>query len=432
MNDLYYNIIIIVLVLVLFLAYILIAYFYTSYSNYKGDVDDNFEKTKNYINTSISKIDDNIRSSITENNNKINNTSNYINEINKKVSRVELKSEDNYNENKKSINNFNLDLNNTKSQLSSNGENLNKFDTNIKQFIQFKSNGTTINEAIYKYQFGVSPNLSLDLLRNVNAISGMTIETDNISNFRLCDKNKNCMDMNIKEGGLNIFPTNSTNNTTDNILIYDKNKEKVLAKFDLKNRGIYLGGAGEDAGMYIQDSNVYVKNIKLLVDGAFYNQKIINFDKSIDNPYQIHTNYPMDITDFNKDYLPKITGIYSIIKGTKDDPNNTIIFNFMTSGTIPIGNSFIFYVNELLKDITKPNISIATNFIETTNINIDTANIYESNYLQIKQSTIISPNYNYRIKIKSSDIVIDPKFTESTITNLIYSAIIPNINIKLN
>ena len=194
MNDLYYNIIIIVLVLVLFLAYILIAYFYTSYSNYKGDVDDNFEKTKNYINTSISKIDDNIRSSITENNNKINNTSNYINEINKKVSRVELKSEDNNNENKKSINNFNLDLNNTKSQLSSNGENLNKFDTNIKQFIQFKSNGTTINEAIYKYQFGVSPNLSLDLLRNVNAISGMTIETDNISNFRLCDKNKNCMD----------------------------------------------------------------------------------------------------------------------------------------------------------------------------------------------------------------------------------------------
>jgi predicted PurR-regulated permease PerM len=153
MNDLYYNIIIIVLVLVLFLAYILIAYFYTSYSNYKGDVDDNFEKTKNYINTSFSKIDDNIRSSITENNNKINNTSNYINEINKKVSRVELKSEDNYNENKKSINNFNLDLNNTKSQLSSNGENLNKFDTNIKQFIQFKSNGTTINEAIYKYQF---------------------------------------------------------------------------------------------------------------------------------------------------------------------------------------------------------------------------------------------------------------------------------------
>ena len=54
MIDLYYNIIIIVLVLVLFLAYILIAYFYTSYSNYKVDVDDNFEKTKNYINTSIS------------------------------------------------------------------------------------------------------------------------------------------------------------------------------------------------------------------------------------------------------------------------------------------------------------------------------------------------------------------------------------------
>ena len=95
MNDLYYNIIIIVLVLVLFLVYILIAYFYTSYSNYKEDVDDNFSKTKNYINTTISKIDDNIRSSITENNTKINNTSNLINNIDSKVNKNYYKSEDN-------------------------------------------------------------------------------------------------------------------------------------------------------------------------------------------------------------------------------------------------------------------------------------------------------------------------------------------------
>lgn len=430
MIDLYYNIIIIVLVLVLFLAYILIAYFYTSYSNYKVDVDDNFEKTKNYINTSISKIDNNIISSITENNIKINNTSNYISDINTRVNRFNLKSDDNYTELKNSINNYNSNLNNTNLKLSSNETNINKFDTNIKQFFQYKSNGTTINDAIYNYQFGVSPNLSLDFLRNVNAISGMTIETDNISNFRLCDKNKNCMDMNIDNGGLNIFPTNFSSNTTDNILIYDKNKEKVLAKFDLKNRGIYLGGEGEDAGMYIHDSNVYIKNIQVLVDGATYTQKKFPYDKSINNPYQLYTNYPMDITDFQKDLLPKITGIYSIIKGTKDDPNNTIIFNFMSSGTIPIENSFIFYVNELSGDITKPNVSIATNLIETTNINIVTANILESNYIQIKQSTIIQPYYNYRIKIKSSDIIIDPKFTESTITNVIISMVNVNFAFK--
>ena len=83
------------LLIVLFLAYILIAYFYTSYSNYKEDVDDNFEKTKNYINTSISKIDNNIKSSINENNIKITNTSNYISDINTKVNRTNLKISDN-------------------------------------------------------------------------------------------------------------------------------------------------------------------------------------------------------------------------------------------------------------------------------------------------------------------------------------------------
>ena len=435
MNDLYFNIIIIVVVIVLFLAYILIAYFYTSYNNYKVDVDDNFQETKKYINSSISIVDNNIRSSVIENNTKINNTSNYINDINKKVSRIDLKNDDNYMEIKNKLNNYDSNLSKTNIKIENNELNINKidtnvtkFDTNIKQFIQYKSNGTTINDAIYSYQFGVSPNLSLDFLRNVNAISGMTIETDNTSNFRLCDKNKNCMDMNIDNGGLNIFPTNSTSNTTDNILIYDKNKENVLAKFDLKNRGIYLGGEGEDAGMYIHNSNVYIKNIQVLVDGATYTQKKIPYDKSIDNPYQLYTNYPMDITDFQKDLLPKITGIYSIIKGTKDDPNNTIIFNFMSSGTIPIENSFIFYVNELSGDITKPNVSIATNFIETTNINIISANILQGVLIQIKQSTIIQPYYNYRIKIKSSDIIIDPKFTESTITNIIISMVNVNFN----
>lgn len=269
MNDLYYNIIIIVLVLVLFLAYILIAYFYTSYSNYKDDVDVNFEKTKNYINLNITKLDSNIRTSIDENNTKIFNTSNYISDINTKVNRNDLRYTDNYNNVTNLINvtntnlnntnsNLNLFLNNTNSNINNTNSNLNKFDTNIKQYFQYKSNGSTINDAIFNYQFGVSPNLSLDLLRNVNAISGMTVETDNsTNNFRLCDKSRNCMDMNIDNQGLNIFPSIfNSNNTTSNIYIYDKNKTSILAKFDLANRGIYLGGDGENAGMYINNSNV--------------------------------------------------------------------------------------------------------------------------------------------------------------------------------
>ena len=412
MIDLYYNIIIIVLVLVLFLAYILIAYFYTSYSNYKVDVDDNFEKTKNYINTSISKIDNNIISSITENNIKINNTSNYISDINTRVNRFNLKSDDNYTELKNSINNYNSNLNNTNLKLSSNETNINKFDTNIKQFFQYKSNGTTINDAIYNYQFGVSPNLSLDFLRNVNAISGMTIETDNISNFRLCDKNKNCMDMNINNGGLNIFPTNFSSNTTDNILIYDKNKEKVLAKFDLKNRGIYLGGEGENAGMYIQNSNVYIKKINLLNDN--YSSVKTLYDKKNKGQIQSYNTYPFELDDINN--KTEINGIYSIIKGTETPPQNEIIFNFKCSNDIPSGTTLFFTIQELSNTSTTD--IIITSF-ETIPASIISSVILNTNIIKVITSTIIYKDRNYRIKIKSQDLTINTIYTEPTITNII-------------
>jgi hypothetical protein len=414
MNDLYYNIIIFVLVLVLFLAYILIAYFYTSYSNYKEDVDDNFEKTKNYINTSISKIDDNIRSSITENNTKINNTSNYINDINKKVSRVDLKSEDNYYEVKNSLKNYSSNLNKTNLLIDSNTININKFDTNIKQFIQYKSNGTTINEAIYNYQFGVSPNLSLDLLRNVNAISGMTIETDNISNFRLCDKNKNCMDMNINNKGLNIFPTNSTNNTTDNILIYDKNKEKVLAKFDLKNRGIYLGGEDENAGMYIQDSNVYVKKLNIINNSDKYASIKTLYDKNNKGQIQSYNTYPFELDDINN--KTEINGIYSIIKGTETPPQNEIIINFKCSNDIPSGTTLSFNIQELSNTSTTDIIITSIETIPTSIISSATLN---TNIIKIITSTIIYKHRNYRIKIKNVEFNINSIYTEPNITNII-------------
>jgi hypothetical protein len=407
MNDLYYNIIIIVLVLVLFLAYILIAYFYTSYSNYKEDVDDNFEKTKNYINTSISKIDDNIRSSITENNTK-------INDINKKVSRVDLKSEDNYYEVKNSLNNYSSNLNKTNLLIDSNTININKFDTNIKQFIQYKSNGTTINEAIYNYQFGVSPNLSLDLLRNVNAISGMTIETDNISNFRLCDKNKNCMDMNINNKGLNIFPTNSTNNTTDNILIYDKNKEKVLAKFDLKNRGIYLGGEDENAGMYIQDSNVYVKKLNIINNSDKYASIKTLYDKNNKGQIQSYNTYPFELDDINN--KTEINGIYSIIKGTETPPQNEIIINFKCSNDIPSGTTLSFNIQELSNTSTTDIIITSIETIPTSIISSATLN---TNIIKIITSTIIYKHRNYRIKIKNVEFNINSIYTEPNITNII-------------
>jgi len=415
MNDLIYNIIIIVLVIVLFLAYILIAYFYSSYSNYKEDVDDNFEKTKNYINSSITKLNNNIHSSINENNTKINNTSNYINDINSRVNRVDLKSKDYYDEVKSSINTTNTNLNNFNSRLTSNDINLDKFDTNLKQFFQYKANGTTINDAIYNYKFGVSPNLSLDLLRNVNAISGMTIETDNTANsFRLCDKstNKNCMDMNINNKGLNIFPTPSgTNvNTTNNIYIYDKTKTNIIAKFDLENKGIYLGGDGENAGMFIKDSDVFVKKINLL-NGDYASVKAI-YDKSKKGQIQSFNTYPVGLDDINNQTL--ITGIYVIHRGSETPPINKIIINFKSSNDIPAGTSITFNIPELSNTTNEPIPSPETSPASIlSSVSLNTDNI------KITTTSLIQKDINIRIKLASPLFTIDSDKDETTITNII-------------
>jgi len=416
MNDLYYNIIIIVLVLVIFLAYILIAYFYSSYNNYKDDVDDNFEKTKNYINSTISKIDNNIRSSINENDIKIKNTSNQINDIDSKINRVDLKHKDNYNDVSSSIKTTNIDLNNLNTRLTSNDINLNKFDTNLKQFVQYKSNGTTINDAIYNYNFGVSTNLSMDLLRNVNAISGMTIETDNLNNnnFKLCDKTKNCMEMNINNG-LNIFPTpssTSTPNNTNNIYIYDKTKKNVIAKFDLENKGVYLGGDGENAGMFIKDGDVYVKKINIL-NGDYASIKSV-YDKSKKGQMQTFNTYPLDLTDIN--YKTEITGIYVINRGTETPPINTIIINFKSSNDIPVGTNIIFNIPELSNIETNQSIPSP----ETSPLSILSSVSLDTDNIKIITSSLILKDTNIRIKLSSVLFTIDDADkTETTITNFI-------------
>ena len=427
MNDLYYNIIIIVLVLVLFLAYILIAYFYNSYNNYKEDVDDNFDRTKNYINSTMTKIDTNIRTSVNENNNKITNTCNYINDINSKVNRLDLRTNDNYdtlnrniNSANSNINNTNINLNTTNSNLLNNQINLNKFDTNLKQFFQYKSNGTTINDAIFNYQFGVgvSSNFSLDLLRSVNAISGMTVQTDNTNNFRLCDKssNQNCMDMSIDNQGLNIFPTSSTlnsNNTTNNIYIYDKTKTNIIAKFDLANKGIYLGGGGENAGMYIKDSNVYIKKLNVINNDSYAN--ITNFNKTLKGQPQTYTSYPFDFTDIN--YQTQITGIYSIIRGqgTTAPIQNILIINFKSSDNLQIGQRLSFDIPELNNPDT--NYSITT--IEQYPANLVGSVILDPAKITITTLSKIDKNISYRIKITSDKLTINTLFTEPVITNII-------------
>jgi len=426
MNELFYNIIIIVVILVLFLAFILIAYFYSSYNNYKEDVDTNFTKTKDYINKTVSVLDNNIKTSINENNLKINNTSNYINDINNKVNRNDLKSTDNYQELKTSLTNTNTNFSNFNTRLTSNQDNLNRFDNGLKQFFQFKAGNpaSTINQALFDYQFQVGTNiLSLDLLRKVNAIAGITINTDTTAgvnnNLSVCDTtNSNCIDMNVDTNGFNIYPR--TSGSLSNLNIYNKSKNKVIAKLDTNTNEIYLGGSGEDAGMLVKDNNVYIKEnrLNLLKDGSLYGDAKTIYNKNNRGTPQNYNTYPINFADTHTSN--SITGIYSIVKGTETTPPiiNTVVINFKASYNIPIGTIISINIPELI-NIDTTDFDIPTTSYETSPTSILTSFKINMSTLKLTTSAIIQANQNIRIKTTNAKYAIEvSKYPEPVISNV--------------
>jgi len=403
MNDIYLNIIIIVVIIVLFLAYILIAYFYNNYTEYKSDVNDNLKKTKNYINNTTNTLTSNINISL-------NKTDTVKSELLNKI-------DNNLTNTSNLINNTNTRLNDVNSNVVNDSNNLNNFDNNFKYYFEFKDKDSIINNALFNHRFDVIPNLSLNILRNVTAISGMTVKTDADNLMKICDLNQintsNCMNMNINNNSFNIYPTPTLNNNNNisNIDIYNKNKNKIIARFDLNSNNIYLGGSGEEAAALINNSDIYVKNIKLLDSTASYQNTTNNYPFDLDTIRTLY-NTMNDVDNL----IRKINGVYTIIKSTDPAIPNTLIINFknVPNYGIMASKSISINVNELINtDNTNVNI-----------INTDTkSSIFIPNVIlnlnKITLTTIrdISPEESIRIKLTDPKIVISSDITENYITN---------------
>jgi len=410
MNDIYINLIIIVIIIVLFLAYILIAHFYNNYINYKNNVNDNFNKTKDYINTTTTSLNKSIK---TNTNNiddvdlklttKINNISNDVINTNNNITSISS--------NVSSLTNSNINNNN----------NITNLDRSLKQFFEFRSNNSNINDALYNYRFDVVPNLSMNLLRNVTAVSGITIKTDTTNIMRICDNNinnSNCIDMNINNGTFDIYPSAVPNNNIDNINIYNKNKQKVLARFDLNSNNIYLGGNNEEAGIYINDSNVYLKNVNFLTNNAKFNDNKQIYDKNNQDLNQIYNTYKYNIDDIIKlnNISQLITGIYTIIKSTGTNPN-TIIINFKSAYDIPINKSMNIDIYELA-NTDNTNIEIINSDI-TSSLLIQKGILNEKKII-LKTIGIIRANTNVRVKLTDIKLALPTIYdSENYISNII-------------
>jgi len=297
--------------------------------------------------------------------------------------------------------------------VNTTGSNINNYDKNIKQYIEFKNNNSTINDALYNYRFEVVPNLSMNFLRNITAIAGMTIKTDTTNNsMRICDNtvdNINCIDMNINNGDFNIYPSNINSNNVKNIKIYNKNKDKNLANFNLDENKIYLGGNNEDAALYINDSNLYVKNLNFLVRNGTFNGNKEIFNKDLNNLNQNYNTYKYDINDIVKlnQLSYSITGIYTIIRGASSSANN-IIFNFKSIYDIPIGKKIEIDIPEL----GNTELNKVINNIESSSTAFINTGVLNGKKITFTTITLIPANTNIRIKLVEPILAFSASFTE--------------------
>lgn len=415
MNELYINLVIIGIIIVLFLAYILIGHFYNNYTNYKSNVNNNLIKTKDYINSTTTTLNTNIQ------NNKDNLDKTEIN-LNNKINSVSS----DLNNSKNDITKINSNIDIIKENNANDSNNLTNFDRNFKQYFEFRSNNSNINDALYNHRFDVIPNLSLNVLRNITAVSGMTIKTDNTNVMRICDNtinNNNCIDMNITNGNFEIYPSSISNNNVNNINIYNKNKQKVLASFNLNSNNIYLGGNNDDAAVFINDSNVYFKNVNFLSKNAKFSDNKNIYDKnnlSLNQNYNTYSYNIDDIVKLNQMSL-LITGIYTIIKGAPGTAN-TIIINLKSAYDIPVGKTIVIDVFELANT---DNINTGIINTESSSSIIFQKGILNQKKISLTNSTLINANTNIRIKLTDNKLILPSTYTdtENYISNTISTTI---------
>lgn len=334
----------------------------TDYFKYKDSVDESIKISTNDINNNFKLTTNNIKIASSAINNK-------FNTIAKGLS-------DSIDVEKKKINMFSCNLDN--------------FDSGLKKYFNFTDNTITpINDKIFNHTF-TSINPNLNLISQVNVLSGMTIKSShsliNSNNFRVCDDSsiKNCINLNVYNGNFNITPENSTNN-----LIINNANNTPMANFDMANNNIYLGAGDDSAPLFIHNSNLYIKNLNLINDptNTSFSYKTSASSKLDINTINNITNtiiaaYTIErFADNNSSNITiKLLSYNTITTGSKITINIPEVNNITTGGNV----SASFTTSPILYDLTPDKsyiFTITRTIMPKTNITITVTGNFEINSL---------------------------------------------------
>ena len=311
------SVILVIISIILLIIIGVIIYFIVDYFKYKDSVDESIKISTNSINKNFNLTTSNITIASSAINNKLNTiTRNLTDKITEQ-------------------NTINF----------MNSSNLDNFDKGLKKYFNFTDNkDSPINDKIFNHTF-TSINPNLNLISQVNVLSGMTIKTShsliNSNNFRICDDNliNNCINLNVYNGNFNITPENSTNS-----LIINNANKIPMANFDMVNNNIYLGAGDDNAPLFIHNSNLYIKNLNL-----------INDPTNASFSYNTSSSSRLDINTINN-LTNTIIASYTIEKNSDDNSSN-ITIKLLSYNTITAGSKITINIPEINNITTGANVS---------------------------------------------------------------------------
>ena len=203
MNDFLLIFMGIFILLLMVLAFLLLAYFYNSYTTYTVDINKNLETSEKSINntsTAFNKLQDKV-----------------INELAK------------VNKNQEII-------------VKNVPNNLIALNSNILNMFETTSNNIINNTDITKSNITID---GINVIKPFTAFKNFTSVTDANNSFNICNSEtdalkRSCIRMNISGNNFNIFSSNANSSNIQSINIYDSNNG-ILASFDTFNKNISLG-----------------------------------------------------------------------------------------------------------------------------------------------------------------------------------------------
>ena len=304
------SVILVIISIILLIIIGVIIYFIVDYFKYKDSVDESIKISTNSINKNFNLTTSNITIASSAINNKLNTiTRNLTDKITEQ-------------------NTINF----------MNSSNLNNFDKGLKKYFNFTDDKESpINDKIFNHTF-TSINPNLNLISQVNVLSGMTIKTShsliNSNNFRICDDNliKNCINLNVYNGNFNITPENSTNS-----LIINNANKIPMANFDMVNNNIYLGAGDDNAPLFIKNLN------------------LINDPTTASFSYNTSSSSRLDINTINN-LTNTIIASYTIEKNSDDNSSN-ITIKLLSYNTITAGSKITINIPEINNITTGANVS---------------------------------------------------------------------------